>query len=397
MVSSQVDSRAAPAGSNNHPGTSPAAWSRGGASLQWTVARLGATQVAQPPGDVFYRVERGDPFVIDANDVSITVTGTCFRVEVIPMKSLVAAAAGAVVASAVLIAVYEGKVSVAPSGAAAVSLVASEQARVRPSGDAVVEKVSAPPPVASAVAPPDRAPDGQLTREQLIARDTVSRQQIAGLQARLQQLHRDAQQKPPDEESSPGDAAGLPPRGKTHDFTPAEQQAMARHCEVRIDMPPLEGDKWKLTPSEGARLHLAEDQQPRVAAAVNKVRDDAIARLRALYLEATGDAGGAQVLAPMTLGQELLHKSLPAEVEAARARVARERAGIDPPPSEPGAGTVPERYFRYMTTIGDAVQHELEPIVGATQAGIIRDRVDGWHQTMNGCKDASDPSSPSSR
>ncbi len=307
------------------------------------------------------------------------------------MKPLVAAAAGAAVASAVLITVYEGRVSAVPSSGASLSLGAGEQARVNPGSGATVLKVSAPPVVAGPAAPADRAPEGQLTREQLIARDTISRQQIAGLQTRLKQLERDAQQKPPEEQDRNVEDPDLPPRGKTHDFTPAEQQAMARNCELRIDMPSLDrGDKWKLTPDEGARMHLSEEQQPRVAAAVNKVRDDAIAHLRALYLEATGDTGGAQVLSPASLGQELLHKSRPAEVQAARVRIARERAGIEAPPADPSAGTVPERYYRCSAAVGDSVQHEVETVVGATQAGIIRDRVDGWTQQMNGCKSTSD-------
>ena len=196
--------------------------------------------------------------------------------------------------------------------------------------------------------------------------------------------------KPADEEGTPREAEGLPPRNKTHDFTAGELQAMARSCEMRFDLPPLDGAPWNLSPDEGARLRLAEDQQPRVAAAVNKVRGEVVARLRALYLAATGDVGGAQSLAPMTLGQEILHKSRPSEVEAARARIAREHAGLETPPSDPNAGSIPEQYFRYMVTVGDSVQRELESAVGATQAGVIRDRVDGWHTTMNGCKEPAD-------
>jgi hypothetical protein len=308
------------------------------------------------------------------------------RVEVVPMKPLVAGAVGAALASALLVTVYEGKVSVAPAGGAAASLSAGEQARVEPGGAVALQRA---PQLRAVSAPPDRAPEGQASREQLVAREANSQQQIALLQARVQQLEREVQlsrKAAPDTESVPAEDADLPQHGKTHDFTPAEKQAMADHCEVRIDMPPLEGDRFRLTPGDGAQLHLAEDQQPRVADAINKVRDDAIAHLRALYLEATGDAGGAQVLAPGSLAQELLQKSRAGEVEAARTRVARERAGLDPPPSDPAAGTVPERYFRYMTTVGDSVQRELEPIVGVNQAGIVRDRVDGWRQTMNGCK-----------
>lgn len=371
-----------------------------GASLRWTVQRGGAAGIEQPSGDVFYRVEPGGPFVVNANGVSISVTGTCFRVEVTSMKPMFAAAAGAAVASAVLVTVYEGTVNVR-NGGAATPLSAGEQARAEPGSGVVVQK---PPVSAAAGTGPNGAPgpgaaptEGQLTREQLVERDAASRQQVGALQARVQQLERERQallaRKPSEDESPPPEAEGLPPRGKTHDFTSSELQSMAHNCEVRIDTPPLDNEKWKLSPDLGAWLHLSEDQQPRVAAAVNKVRDEAIARLRALYLEATGDAGGAQSLAPMTLPQEILHKSRPAEVDAARARVARERAGIDAAPPDPDSGTIPERYFRYMVTVGDSLQRELEPAVGASQAGVIRDRVDGSRMQMNGCKEPTAPSS----
>lgn len=308
------------------------------------------------------------------------------------MKPLFAAAAGAAVAAAVVVSLYEGKVVVV-NGGAATTLAAGEQASVE--GAAAPVRQPAGPSATSALAAPlgPSSPPGpgagEPARGPGAAREAESRQQIAALQARVQQLEAASAalaRKPPatGEAAPPGDE-DLPPRAKTHDFSAGELKAMAQHCEVRVDMPQLDGPPWGAREAKG--LHLAGDQQEQVAAAVNKVREEAIAQLRALYVEATGDTGGAQSLAPTTLGQELLHKSRPAEVDAARARVARERAGLEQPPADAAAGTIPERYFRYLVTIGDSVQHGLEPIVGAVQAGEIRDRVDGARLTMNGCKD----------
>src|SRR5262245_35490491 len=35
-----------------------------GATLSWRIGKDGATRVEQPAGDIFYRVERGGPFVV---------------------------------------------------------------------------------------------------------------------------------------------------------------------------------------------------------------------------------------------------------------------------------------------------------------------------------------------
>ena len=52
---------------------------------------------------------------------------------------------------------------------------------------------------------------------------------------------------------------------------------------------------------------------------------------------------------------------------------------------DPGAGTIAERYFRLLVSVGDSLQRELEPALGAQQAGRVRDRVDGSRTMMVGC------------
>jgi hypothetical protein len=141
-----------------------------------------------------------------------------------------------------------------------------------------------------------------------------------------------------------------------------------------------------MPPEKGAALHLSDDEQSRVAALVNQVRIDAVAKLRALYVEAAGDAAGADGLDAGSLGREILHKSRQKDVDAARARVAREKAGIEQPPPD-GSGTIPERYFRVMTALGDTLQRGLEPSFGQQQAGKLRDQLTPSKMTMNGCDD----------
>ena len=183
--------------------------------------------------------------------------------------------------------------------------------------------------------------------------------------------------------SSPG-TTDPSPKGKFHDFTQAELAQMAQNCELRIDLPPLEREPYEVPAHLGARLHLDDPQQSQVAAALNQVRVDALARLRALYVEATGDAAGADSLEPMTLAHEILQKAPRAQTEAARTKLARERAGLLPP-GTPDAGTVVERYLRFMGTVGDSFQRTLEPSLGAQQAARVRDALVVSMMNMSGC------------
>ena len=362
-----------------------------GAALRWTVRPTGAA-VEQDQGDVFYRVEHGGPFKVVARGIEVEVTGTCFRVEVQEMgprgKMIASAAAGAAAASAVLITVYEGSVRVTSEGTGR-EVLAGEQARAsRGSATQVGQATSTTPP--ALLAEPASADDRHSSREELVQRSQQERTRIAQLQARVKELEQErgkllARPRDTRPEEQPG-ADGLPPRNKFHDFTPAELQAMARNCEVRMDVPPLEREPWRMSPELGARLHLSEDEQAKAAEAVNAVRVDALARLRALYIEATNDLAGADNV-DMTTGRDLLRKSKRADVEAARAKVARERAGIDPPPADPNAGTIPERYFRYMVTLGDSLQQKLEPALGVQGASTAREQLTFSKMTMNGCDD----------
>ena len=368
----------------------------GGSLLRWSVAANGEARVEQEHGDVFYRVEPGGPFTVSLSGVAIAATGTCFRVEEqmgVPGKMALSAAAGALV-SAVVVSVYEGRVQVrTPQGG--VELAAGERAEVQPGGAPRVVPIALSATPSSLLATPP-AESGQASREELVAHERASNAQIAALQTRVRELTTEREKLASRIATSPGhrreegeepDENGLPPGNKTHDFTPDELAAMAKSCEVRIDMPPLGHEPWKMSPELGARMRLSDDEQAAATTVVNKIRTDAQTYLRGLYLQTTGDQAGADNLSAMTLGQEILHKSRPEDVDAARKKIALERAGMSPRPADPNIGTIPERYFRYLTSLGDTVQQELEPVAGAQQAGRLRDAIDGMRMHMNGCKD----------
>lgn len=294
-------------------------------------------------------------------------------------KMGLSAAAGALTASALVVNVYEGRVSVA-SRAGTVQVAAGEQARSEPGA---AQRLADAHPAASRQSRPIE-PQEPPPPAALLERDQTQRAQIAALQARVQELEKSgASAKAPPRAEAADDPPG--PHGRYRDFTQAELLSMAQRCEVRAQLPPLDREAYRFPPEMAARLHLSDDEQARVAEVVSAVSKDVIAHLRALYIEATGDTAGADSLEPATLNHEIVRKSPPALVVAARARIARERAGLEPPPPDPNSGTIAERYFRWVITVGDSFQRALEPALGAQHAGKVRDNLSSMTFQMDGC------------
>jgi ferric-dicitrate binding protein FerR (iron transport regulator) len=111
-----------------------------GAHITWKVeGGAGRANVTQSDGAVFYRVERGGPFVVHTPAGDVTVLGTCFSVEVLPMKpskqSVTGAAVGAAVTATVLLTVYEGRVLFANDGSET-EVAAGQSASARVGGGA---------------------------------------------------------------------------------------------------------------------------------------------------------------------------------------------------------------------------------------------------------------------
>jgi hypothetical protein len=141
-----------------------------GAAIRWHTEPGGVLTVEQSAGEVFYRVESG-PFAVVTPEGTVRVRGTCFRVEVADMKltkdTLKGAALGAAVASAVVVTVYEGRVSLA-NRSGETELTAGDTGQSTP-GQA---------PRAAAIA---RTPSGQAARLALAAASTASSSRVPQL------------------------------------------------------------------------------------------------------------------------------------------------------------------------------------------------------------------------
>jgi hypothetical protein len=352
-----------------------------------------AVEVHQDTGDVFYRVDRTDrgapsPFAVTTPAGRVEVTGTCFRVEVIPMKpsraSLLGAAAGAVIATAAVVTVYEGKVLVAsPAGKAEVK--AGEHVTL----DGTTPSPQPAEPVALAV-PVAAEPSSTITREELLVRDRTQREQIAALGTRLQQLEGAI--------AAAGGKVRVRAKGPELDenwLEPSKEDllALARTCGVKIDIPPvMRGDGMQIGPEIGEAAGLGGDELVVANQVFADLQKSWLARVRGWYIEATGDRQGADLLSAHAMGQELEDKALPGEPQSVRTRISQERAGLAAPPRDTSRLSPYERYFRALAGLGDEAERLLADKLGAAKAHGIRAEEGGWpmRMSMSGCGDDQD-------
>ncbi len=333
-----------------------------GAELEWTVAR-GAARVTQRVGDVFYRVEPGGPFVVETPAGTVEVRGTCFRVEVETMKlsrqHIVAAGVGAAVAAVVIVTVYEGRVLLAgPRGA--VTVEAGERARAETgmAPEALPATPPAPPPASSAVAGGDS----------LAVREVAVRRELAAAQTRIAAL-----------ESQLATAAAAPPAFESPvDPTPEQLRAWAARCEIRLDAPGIFGATARPRPDELEELGLGAAERPAFERAVAALHERTRAPMRAIYVEAPGDAAGGDELTAGAMLSEISSKALRADGVRARARMARERAGLQPPPADVAALPPVERALRLIYSSGNELERMLAEDLGAARARELRKHHGGW-------------------
>ncbi len=349
-----------------------------GADLDWTVSPVGAARVEQRRGDVFYRVERGGPFVVETSAGAVEVTGTCFRVEVEPMKlsrqHIVAAGVGAALSAAVIVTVYEGRVLLAsPRGSVAVG--PGERARAEAGSAPAVLPGRAAAPVA--VAEP---PAGDPTREQLAAQNATARRELAAAQTRIAVLEAQLERA---RQGSGGYESRVDP-------TPETLRAWAERCEIHLAAPSVFGaSPSRPTARELAAWGVTEAEQPEIERTLAALHESTREEMRAIYVDATGDSHGADELSAATMFGEIFSKSLPADVVRARQRMARERAGLQPPPANLSALPPVERALRLVYRVGDDFERALAEAITPERAHALRTFYGGWpglHYGDSGCE-----------
>lgn len=348
-----------------------------GAALSYRVQFGGATAVEQSRGEVFYRVEPGGAFDVAAPGAQIHVTGTCFRVEVVALnvkQSVVGAALGASVASAVVVTVYEGRVDVR-SARGAVPLAAGESlstAGRHPPSFVVDEPGSSGAPSPSPAAP-----------------------EIARLQKRIAELeshpHNGVKVFEGTEAvtvAGAGDqeklAEKVAPR-KFLDFTREDWAEMAKSCEMRAQLPPLSlgGEPGLLEEPEAAHLGFSPEDRAKYNQLLRAASDEHRAALAAIYRDITGEPGDH--LIPMSLDSEIRAKSPPAEFSAARRRYAEEKAGMTRA-QDPATFSPMDRFVRLQSSAWESFESKLTALIGADKARAARTRPAVVRLRASGCQ-----------
>jgi hypothetical protein len=300
-------------------------------------------------------------------------------------QSWIGAAAGAAVATTVLVSVYEGKVLLANEHGGT-TLVAGEQASV---SRGVAPGAAQERPAALAESTSAGAPQKDASREDLLARDRAQRQELEQLRKQVRDLQSSADDDHDWSTMRPGDQGF---------FAPSKQalKQMADKCALKYDRPQIGFEPEKLSPKLADKAGLSPEQRTAVDRVTTDVNNRVVGQLRTLYVEVTGDAAGADSLTPRALEEEILSKSSRQSVQQAHYQLSHERAGLLPA-ADPHGESPAERLLRMMTGLGDQYERELAQAIGADRAHALRAQQDGWgskFSSSGGCpgdKDSDDP------
>jgi hypothetical protein len=347
-----------------------------GARLVWRVSPGGAAAIEQPAGEVFYRVDRGGPFVVTTPEGTVEVTGTCFSVEVTEMKTTSAAwsgaAAGAALATLVTVTVYEGSV---------VTRAAGEQQALGAGMSGTLSRGGPPAPArdrkeATARAGAARDRDDLDRREARAERPGIegsaaggelpARVENAELKARVAQL-----------EAELHEVKAKSRDRRTYDLTQEQLEQMASRCELRWDHPPLSAEPNRIRPEDAEALGLTAEERAAVDRSLAEFHRSMRADLEALYKEATGDPNAGS-LSMEAMIDEVLDKTPHDELKVIYQRLAQERAGQRPPPDPSSLGGVTERLMRRLTGAGDRMEAALGEAIGPEGARGLRDLHQGF-------------------
>lgn len=354
----------------------------GGTRLSWRIID-GDAQVHQPSGNAFYRVERGGPFEVRVPHGHIRVLGTCFRVEVKPMKAsragLTGAATGAALATVVLVTVYEGRVITA-SPSQQVTVEAGQSASLAQSRPPALEQrgdeESSRPARRITGAPSRPTQDPASTHGSLLQENQQLAARTKELEREVQELH--------EKMASPDTTK------KTNFVDPPSEElvAMARRCEISYDTPSLGSTAPTVSSGRSKELGLNETEKAAIDKVMSRTHKKAIALLRQLYIEATGQAEVADTLSPGAMRNEIDDKTREDQKKEIFQRLAQERAGLAAPPPDLTTLSPGERMYRMLTTMGDQIEKQMGQEIGPDLARRYREIKGGFgsrSRHRNGC------------
>ncbi|WNG15784.1 hypothetical protein [Cystobacter fuscus] len=369
-------------------GASALAVAEPGTQLNWSAGRRGPVRVRQPAGRVFYRVDTGTDFQVDTPAGQVSVHGTCFTLEVHPMlpsrQSLTSAAVGAALTATVFLTVHEGQVLATSSAGAReagpgerVELKVGATPRLLPAPALLTDAPAAPGSPPSDEATAAEAPPSWRTRESAYVAELTT------LRARVREL-----------ESLESERRNSAVSRRANWLEPSQEELlkMARSCKLRWDQPALQLEPVsKPAPKMMQSVGMTEDEAEVVVEVTNTFFAESLAKLRAIYVAATGDENGAHALSPSALEQEILDKSRREDAMRAYQRISQERAGLARPPAQLIDLPPAERLIRFNATLGDAYERALSDKLGAARARELRLKTNLWgthYDQVGGCPDS---------
>ncbi|MEQ8274477.1 MAG: hypothetical protein RMA76_45275 [Deltaproteobacteria bacterium] len=347
-----------------------------GSALAWRIGRRGEAVVQQNRGNVFYRVERGGTFEVRVQDKKVRVLGTSFRVEVIEMESkkaaLVGAAAGALVATTVVVTVYEGKVVTAAPGGE-VTLEAGEAARLTDEGK---PKRFAPQLSAKAR---DKPADGMMARAVVVDEPVVPTDETpeelhqALTKANLENLHLKRELAKVKQE-----LAEAPDERPF--FEPSEKmvQRFADDCLVAWDAVSTGVKPPTVPDADVDKVGLTEGEREIADKLLAASHDELKAVIQQTYTAVTGDPNTGS-MATEAMFAEITDKTPREVMQQLFLRLSHERAGRLPPPPEGTELQPVERMFRTLTSSGDRLEQAIASELGPDQARKLRQAHNGWN------------------
>ncbi len=377
-----------------------------GAVMRWEVQPGGSTRVEQDAGRVFYRVDHGETFEVVTPAGTATVTGTCFEVEIDPMKNngMKAGAAGAAIAAALVVTVYEGGVVLA-NDRGQVEVQAGEKAKVSGAGAPVrfSDDDDAPGVVASADGPSDSAGASNLPPgvdpmvhirrqardlERMRAEKDAQALKIETLQTQVEQLGGVAAPTTPEQIQAKAKKCASQSRGSGCPFLEPDQDTlleMAKCATVKIDSPSFLDDRD--SPEVGGLAKSLGLESPddiaKLQTAAEKHHETHLASLRGMFLE----LGGAEAIADDASANTLLSyigDQLDGELTAdVQRRISEERAGLREPPVDIAALPIEERLLRLEAEKGNVFERHVAETLGPQRARELRRRSDGWPGSTN--------------
>ena len=356
-----------------------------GTVLRWSVDEDGAARVQQSAGAVFYRVNAGDEFVVETPAGRATVTGTCFTLELEPMRNEIklaaSALAGAAAAATVVLTVQEGEV-----------VLANDTGRVQVgAGEAAHARVGSAPELGDLGEHEAPASAHESLYASLVRENTEQRRALRRLQEELAAARGDGPATSDAQE--PDDQSGA-------DQSKEDRRTLARHCAVNgdcdeklwtdpsvdelrelarcgrilVDTPSfLQGDDFFPPGYVIESAGLSEDEAARYAEIAEALYKESGTKYAEFAHELGVPTELVDRLAPEQLG--MLVDAVVDDWDDTRHRVANERAQLSSPPAEQ---TPSERALRYQWGLGEEFERRLAAAFGPDAAREMRRAGGGW-------------------